>query len=226
MFEWGAFTYDNQGNQISDGVKTLAYDFEDRLTTYTDPNGQTVIYVYDGSGNRVRKIVSSGNTYRYANDISGELSQVLVEENTTASTSTYYTYAGGLLSQGDSATSSRQYYLDDGIGNIRYTTSNTGANIQAYTYDPYGNIVTGSGSNYSFQEQEKDSENGLTYLRARYYDPTTGRFTARDPIAGTLSDTQTQNGYNYANANPINRTDPSGEIAPLIAWGIAAILAA
>ncbi len=88
------------------------------------------------------------------------------------------------------------------------------------------NIVTGSGSNYSFQEQEKDSENGLTYLRARYYDSTTGRFTSRDPIAGTLGDTQTQNGYNYANANPINRTDPSGELAPLIVWGIWAILAA
>jgi RHS repeat-associated protein len=220
------FTYDDQGNQTSDNTRTLAYDFDSRLISYSDPNGQTVNYVYDGTGNRIRKSITGGASYQYTNDVTGELSQVLVSKNTTTGTSVNYVYGGGLISQGDSSASSRQYYLDDGIGNIRYTTSNTGTNVQAYTYDPYGNIVTGSGSDYSFQEQEKDSENGLTYLRARYYDSTTGRFTARDPVAGTLRDTQTQNGYNYANANPVNRTDPSGELAPLIVWGIWAIFAA
>ena len=47
-------------------------------------------------------------------------------------------------------------------------------------------------------------------MRARYYDPTTGRFISKDPIDGSRIDPQTQNGYNFANANPINLSDPSG----------------
>ena len=54
----------------------------------------------------------------------------------------------------------------------------------------------------------------MYFLRARYYDPTTGRFISRDPIRGTLTNPQSQNGYNYANANPVNLSDPGGK-APL-----------
>ncbi|OGL35454.1 hypothetical protein A3A68_01065 [Candidatus Saccharibacteria bacterium RIFCSPLOWO2_01_FULL_48_13] len=215
------FSYDNQGNETADGSKTLAYDFDNRLKTYTSSGNPTVNYVYDGSGNRIEKNNTGSTSYHFVNDLSGDLSRVLVNKNMTASTNTFYVYAGGLISQGDSSASSRQYYLDDGLGNVRYTTNNTGGNVQTYTYDPYGNIVTGSDSNFSFQEQEKDSENGLMYLRARYYDPTTGNFTSRDPIDGELTNPQSQNGYNYTNDNPVNMTDPSGEFAfiPLLIAG-------
>lgn len=51
----------------------------------------------------------------------------------------------------------------------------------------------------------------MYYLRARYYDPATGRFISRDPVKGTLTNPITQNAYVYAGNNPINITDPSGE---------------
>jgi RHS repeat-associated protein len=54
-----------------------------------------------------------------------------------------------------------------------------------------------------FPGQYTDTESGLQYLRARYYDPTTSAFLTRDPI-----EAQTQNPYGYVNGNPLNLTDP------------------
>jgi len=47
-------------------------------------------------------------------------------------------------------------------------------------------------------------------MRARYYDPSTGRFISKDPVEGILINPQTQNPYAYAGNDPINRADPSG----------------
>jgi len=51
---------------------------------------------------------------------------------------------------------------------------------------------------------------GLIYLRARYYDPATGRFLSKDPAGGKLSSPVTQNKYVYAGNNPVNGGDPTG----------------
>jgi RHS repeat-associated protein len=53
---------------------------------------------------------------------------------------------------------------------------------------------------------------GLQYLRARWYDPATGRFTQVDPFPGLLSLPGTQHPYAYALNNPLRYTDPSGEV--------------
>ncbi|MBU3978757.1 RHS repeat-associated core domain-containing protein [Patescibacteria group bacterium] len=107
------------------------------------------------------------------------------------------------------------YYLEDGLGNVRFITSRSGTNVRSYTYDPFGNITgtqgTLTGNRYQFQTQQNDSESGMYYLRARYYDPTTGRFISRDPVKGTLVNPQTQNPYAYAGNNPVNISDPSGK---------------
>jgi RHS repeat-associated protein len=106
-------------------------------------------------------------------------------------------------------------YVMDGQRNIRFVTDEIGNKVRSTEYDPFGN-VTGTqgaltGNRYQFQTQQNDSESGMYYLRARYYDPTTGRFISRDPIKGTLTNPITQNPYAYAGNNPINNSDPSGE---------------
>jgi RHS repeat-associated protein len=64
--------------------------------------------------------------------------------------------------------------------------------------------------------EQNDLDTGLIYLRARWYDPATGRFTTRDPFPGFVALPQTLHPYVYVNNNPVNLTDPSGKIAPVI----------
>lgn len=63
---------------------------------------------------------------------------------------------------------------------------------------------------YRFTGQQWDEDSEFYYLRARYYDPSTGRFISRDPFRGFLSDSQSQNPYVYCKGNPIFYYDPSG----------------
>ncbi len=65
--------------------------------------------------------------------------------------------------------------------------------------------------------------NDLVFLRARYYSPSLGVFTSRDPFDGFMTRVMSRNGYSsYTEGNPVNYTDPSGEIIPLVA-GLMAI---
>lgn len=62
----------------------------------------------------------------------------------------------------------------------------------------------GSSANpFQFTGQQRDSDSGMYYLRARYYDPATGRFLGRDPL-------NIGNRYSYVGNNPANLVDPSG----------------
>ncbi len=204
------FTYDNQGNQITDGTKTLAYNYDNQLKTLV--NGSTTTnYTYDPSGNRLDKTQTGTGAANYQYVNTGN-NQVLQAKNLTASTNQYYLYGLDQISQGDTASSTRQYPITDGSGNVKYLTSSTGTTVTTYAYDPYGKQISGSttASNYTFQSEQKDAESGLTYLRARYYDPSIGRFTGQDPLSGDLGNPATQNGYNYANNNPVNLSDPTG----------------
>ncbi len=93
-------------------------------------------------------------------------------------------------------------------------TDEVGNNVRSTEYDAFGNWRAAKGqSNIQmlYQSQQQDPESNLYYLRARYYDPATGRFISRDPVKGYLQDPRTQNGYDYALNNPINLNDPSGE---------------
>ncbi len=222
----GTLTYDNNGNQTkktnTQGSTNFLYNFENRLTKYTPPAGSSTTYTYDGNQNRLAKVVGSTTT-RFVTDISGNLPNVLAETNSYNSITKSYIYGNGLISQGTTSTSSRNYYLEDGQGNIRFVTDYSGNKVRSTEYDPFGNWRAANGQaniQMLYQGQQQDPESNLYYLRARYYDPATGRFISRDPIKGTLANPQSQNPYQYAYNNPINLSDPSGEqvaAVPLVA---------
>jgi RHS repeat-associated protein len=64
-----------------------------------------------------------------------------------------------------------------------------------------------------YRAEQYDSDLGLYYLRARYYNPASGRFTSRDPVAGKPVDPKSLHKYLYANGDPANGLDPTGKDA-------------
>jgi RHS repeat-associated protein len=85
-----------------------------------------------------------------------------------------------------------------------------GMSRTAYTYDVYGEpTVTGSLANeFDFAGQQTDGSTGLQYLRARYYDPATGTFLSRDPLAAEPVSAIAS--HSYVGGNPISFIDPTG----------------
>jgi RHS repeat-associated protein len=84
-----------------------------------------------------------------------------------------------------------------------------------YQYDSWGNILSQFGAladenPYRYAGYQYDQETGLYYLIARYYHPTHGVFLSLDPDPGDADDILTQNGYAYANNNPVMLVDPDG----------------
>jgi RHS repeat-associated protein len=83
----------------------------------------------------------------------------------------------------------------------------------SYEYDAFGNSVSTSGStpnNYLYRGEQFDPDLGLYYLRARYYNPLTGRFMSRDPEQGNPYDPKSLHKYLYAGGDPVNAIDPTG----------------
>jgi RHS repeat-associated protein len=79
-------------------------------------------------------------------------------------------------------------------------------------------LLTTTGStpnNFLYSGEQYDSALGLYYLRARYYNPATGRFLAMDPYQGSFLDPATLHKYVYAGNNPVNDVDPTGRSALL-----------
>jgi len=84
-----------------------------------------------------------------------------------------------------------------------------------YEYDAFGNEFTVSdGSNTPnemyYRGEQYDPDLGLYYLRARYYNPATGRFMSRDPEDGKAIDPKSLHKYLYAEGDPVNGIDPTG----------------
>jgi RHS repeat-associated protein len=131
-----------------------------------------------------------------------------------------YTWGNDLLSQTRiRGRGGWQAFLPDGLGSIRAIADSHGRIIDTLNYDAFGNDLTPTAqrpTNYGFAGEPTDPSTGLSFLRARYYDPTIGRFTARDDLIQGGPGTQGFNRYAYVEDNPVNATDPSGHFLDTI----------
>ncbi len=208
--------YDNNGNTLVSGARTFKYDFENRLKSMTNSaNGVSATIVYDGDGNRVAKTVNGTTTKYLVDDLNPTGYAQVVEEIGTGGVQRTYTYGLQRISQTQFINSAWQtsFYNYDGFGSVRMLTDITGAVTDTYDYDAWGNIVSSTGSTpnvYLYRGEQFDPDLQLYYLRARYFNPLTGRFLTRDPLNGKMTDPRTLHKYLYAGGDPINMIDPRG----------------
>jgi RHS repeat-associated protein len=103
------------------------------------------------------------------------------------------------------------WYLTDRLGTVRDLVNNAGAILNRIDYDSFGNILRvtneGQGDRFMFTGREWDAESNHFFYRARYYDPSRGRFVSEDPLRFAGGDT---NLYRYAFNDPLDLKDPSG----------------
>ena len=139
----------------------------------------------------------------------------MVEEVVNGQVARTYTYGLERISQLQTIQGAltASFYQYDGRGTVRMLTNAAGAVTDTYAYDAFGNLIAQTGSTpnaYLYRGESYDSDLGLYYLRARWYNPATGRFMTRDPYQGSIWDPASLHRYNYARANPVNYIDPSG----------------
>jgi RHS repeat-associated protein len=115
-------------------------------------------------------------------------------------TATYVWGPDRVLAKLDNVTGMRYYYIYNGHGDVIQILDTAGNIVNAYEYDTWGNFTNKNESihnPFTYFGQTYDETTGLYYLRARYYDPKTGRFTQEDPIKDG------GNWYSYCGGNPV-----------------------
>ena len=235
-------------------------DEQNRLLSVTPilpANGaQRITYAYDGQGRRIRSDVStrSGSTWTatqttwYVYD-----GWNVIEERVavgTAITTRRYTWgldlsgslqgAGGVggLVRADvtGASTATWWYHYDGNGNVTELTNATAAVIAHYRYTAFGetNVATGTAAAanpYRFSTKPLEPVSGYYYYGYRFYNPSTGRWPSRDPIAeikGIQPELLPEGPNIYAHTinNPVNYVDADGLAVPIIIGGAVIIRAA
>ena len=214
------FTYDADGNltsQTVNGVPT-AYTWNSvgQLVSVTK-DGKTVTFSYDVLGRRIGK-TADGKSTAFVYD-GAEVTFALDATDPEKKPGGYFVHGPGIDNHlaavfGDTPDSGEHYYYHvDGLGSVTAVTNGAGKEVATNRYDSFGKLVAQTGSlpfasTYTYTGREWDAEAGLYYYRARYYDPSLGRFISEDPI-GFAGGT---NFYAYVENNPLKWVDPWGLI--------------
>ncbi|SDD91833.1 RHS repeat-associated core domain-containing protein [Aquimonas voraii] len=198
------------GRQFGGQQFTLSWDSAHRVTqTWNAASSVVESYRYDAHGHRVRT-VRGGETVYQVYTQGGDL---LMERTNTGTTRKYARLGGRLI--GETVNGARRAIHTDVIGSVRQKTDAFGTLVHEDVRAPYGSTLIGwqYQNGPAFTGHMEDGATGLTYMKARYYDPVAMRFISPDPVYVNLSTGGNFNRYWYANNNPYTYTDPDGREA-------------
>ena len=230
------YTYDAHGNMTSmSHLPLMAWDFKDQLQatqTQIANNGAvpTTYYVYDASGQRVRKVnataggaVANERIYlggfevyreydgsgattleRQSLHVMDDRQRVALVENLT-------------VGKDGSPPQLIRYQFGNHLGSAILELDGNAQIISYEEYYPYGSTsyqatdqsIDAAAKRYRYTGKERDEESGLSYHGARYYASWLGRWIACDPLPTALGAGGT-NPYCYTRDNPLNLIDPTG----------------
>ena len=228
------YSYDQSGNltqKTTDGVTTTyLWDYANRLVALGS-GGATTTYGYDAFGSRVFQTTATSTTiypFKWYSVASSTGS------GATYATTTEYVFNGdALVSTIDqqlasgvaTGTAQTRYIHPDHLGSTNVVTNASGTVVQTLDYYPHGatRISTNLGGADSARKYigQFSDISGLSYLNARYMDPSRGQFLTQDPAVlggdpSLLSDPQQLNLYSYARGNPLILRDRGGKKVELV----------
>lgn len=215
-----SYTYDANGNMLTRGVQTIAWDIDNRVTSVSIAGGGSTSMEYDFTGMRVKKNALGGITlYPFKGfeiDPSGTITKFIKIGNES-----FASKKGA----------NKYFYHNDHLGGVNVITDISGTRVQLNEYEPWGGVSRSEGTidpTHRFTGQELDPETGLYYYGGRYFDAEIGRFISPDPYVQAPDEPQNLNRYSYTLNNPVNLTDPTGHffwIPAIISFVIEAIAA-
>jgi len=193
--------YDANGNLIEDGEFIYVYNDANRLTEVlkkSDNDRAIAEFVYDENGKRVKKVENDVVSYYISSDYDIKDGE-----------ETVYFFANGKRVAKESS-EGMFWYLDDHLGSTNVMIDSDGELVERTLYYPFGGHREGGTEQYTFTGKEFDSEIGLYYFEARYYNPQTFVFTQADSVIPNYYNPQALNRYSYCYNNPLKYEDPDG----------------
>ncbi len=213
-----AYSYDLRGNRLTqkdtrdlpdEKATNYRYDLQNTLISVTKDSVKTVLeYLPDGL--RWKKTNGSKVTqysYNGADQVIGD--------QTSNGTISSYIRGDRVLVKKDLTNQKDYYYLYNGHGDVVQMVGTDGSLVNSYQYDEWGNLTNQKetvANEFKYAGETYDSETGLYYLKARYYDPNIGRFLNEDTVEGEVNNPLSLNIYVYVHNNPLVYIDPSGNM--------------
>ena len=210
------YSYDRQGNMLSDGRNRYAYDDFGRLASTVTAEGDIQKNCYDAEGLRA-EMEENGRLVQF---LYNEDREVVAEKDYSGNLIRYIRGLGLISSDSENA-KTYYHYVCDGQGSvshiIRGEDKESGVSEQGreqdrilnqYEYDAFGNTISCKEqveNRFRYQGEQYDPITRQYYLRARYYNPVIGRFIQEDTYYG-----DGLNLYEYCRNNTITYKDPTG----------------
>ncbi len=228
----GDYRYDADNKLLQAGSRTLTYDADGRLgastragatTAYhynTDgtlagvdlPDGRQITYLHDSLGRRIARAVNGVRTHAW---LYGEGLMPLAEFDGNGALRTTFIYGGRWTPVAFIRNGATNHIVTDHLGSPRLVLDASGAVIKRMEYDAFGNVVLDTAPTidlpFGFAGGMADPDHELIRFGARDYQPSNGRWTAKDTILfeGGL------HFYGYVNNDPVNEVDRQGLQGPV-----------
>ena len=203
-----SITYDEVGNPLTYRGNTLTWTFGRRLASFGN-----ISYTYNEDGIRTKKIIGNKTTEFYLDG-----SNIIRQSDGTDTLYFFYDRDDNLT--GFEYDGDVYFYVKNMQGDTVAISDDSGNVVAEYTYDPWGKVLSVTGTNsalgnlnpFRYRGYYYDTDTSLYYLQSRYYDPETGRFLNSDDVnfIGTTESEISYNPFAYCENDPVNNVDPTG----------------